>query len=68
LVGPIVGYNQIVPKTLSDVELARIESMFSKLLRRELTREERKYLGLSCVACPPNKNPKRDKSDDKDAA
>lgn len=36
-------------RTLSDEHLGRIEEMFRQSLGRELTPEERKYLGLSLV-------------------
>lgn len=39
-------------KDLSQIQLARIELMLRKALGRDLTSEERKYLGLSAIAVP----------------
>jgi hypothetical protein len=39
-------------KELSQIQLIRIELMLRKALGRDLTSEERKYLGLSAIAVP----------------
>ena len=41
-------------KPLSDIYQPRIEMMLKNALGRDLTREERKYLGLSAIAVPPD--------------
>jgi hypothetical protein len=41
-----------MPQDLSQIQLARIELMLRKALGRDLTPEERKYLGLSAIAVP----------------
>ena len=40
-------------KRLSDSQRPRLEQAFREVLGRELTSEERKFLGLSVVAAPP---------------
>ncbi len=39
-----------MPRTLSDEQLRRVAEKFRKALGRELTPQERKYLGLSITA------------------
>lgn len=38
-----------MPKILSDEEIHRIKELFHKLLGRDLSRDEQKYLGLSSI-------------------
>ena len=38
-----------MPKTLSDDEIRRIKELFHKLLGRDLSPDEQKYLGLSSI-------------------
>lgn len=41
--------NCLVSKTLSDEEIRRIKELFHKLLGRDLSSDEQKYLGLSSI-------------------
>jgi hypothetical protein len=46
----------MVPSTLSESQLLRLEKIFREAFGRELTSEERKFLGLSVVAAPPDED------------
>lgn len=48
----VILWRIAMPQDLSQIQLARIELMLRKALGRDLTPEERKYLGLSAIAVP----------------
>jgi len=46
----------MVRPTLSETQRLRLENVFREAFGRELTPEERKFLGLSVVASPPDED------------
>ena len=41
-------------RNLTDSQILRLENIFRETLGRELTPEERKFLGLSVIVSPPD--------------
>ena len=52
-------------RILSDAEIGHIKEVFRKLLGRELSQEEQRYLGLSCIALSVNELELRDPANDR---